>query len=340
LYWGGVFDGRYVYALPTPNVPVDTTVVRYDTQAAFASAAAWSAFDVAKADASVKGFSGGAFDGRYVYMGGLRTIARYDTRASFSDATGWATYDLSGMLPDAGALPNQTCGAIFDGRYVLFVRLNLGDVPRYDTTAPFADAAAWTLVDGAALDAVGQFCGGAFDGTSAYLTPRDNGTVVRGNVTSGFGAGAPTFDLSTLSTWATGFTGSVFDGRYAYFGPGHNGNHGPLARYDTRAPLGAAASWETLSLTPLTGIDLTFGGSTFDGRFVYFAPDLGQTLVRYDTTAPFTSSSSWARYPGPPSSGALFDGRYVYLIPAGTTFTRFDAKTPPSLPPGYGASFL
>ena len=36
-----------------------------------------------------------------------------------------------------------------------------------------------------------------------------------------------------------------------------------------------------------------------------------------------------------------FDGRHVYLLPAGASgsLVRFDAKSPPSMPLGYGSSF-
>ncbi len=39
--------------------------------------------------------------------------------------------------------------------------------------------------------------------------------------------------------------------------------------------------------------------------------------------------------------GAVFDGRFLYLVPTRGVVARFDAKTPPSLPVGYAhGSFL
>jgi hypothetical protein len=50
---------------------------------------------------------------------------------------------------------------------------------------------------------------------------------------------------------------------------------------------------------------------------------LHSTVVRYDTR------------------GVVFDGRYVYLVPADYSLVeRFDARTPPLLPPGSTASFF
>jgi hypothetical protein len=85
-----------------------------------------------------------------------------------------------------------------------------------------------------------------------------------------------------------------------------------------------------------------FVGGTFDGRYVYFVPWDTGIIARVDTTAPFTASSSWQFLSidvgsGSGYQGATFDGRYVYFAPYGTgptpKYVRFDAKSPPSLPP-------
>lgn len=43
-------------------------VERFDTQAGFTSGGAWSTFDTSTVSASAGRFSGGVFDGRYVYF--------------------------------------------------------------------------------------------------------------------------------------------------------------------------------------------------------------------------------------------------------------------------------
>ncbi|MBF0468712.1 MAG: hypothetical protein HQK61_07485 [Desulfamplus sp.] len=68
-----------------------------------------------------------------------------------------------------------------------------------------------------------------------------------------------------------------------------------------------------------------FSGIASDGRYLYFAPlnngTMGQ-VARYDTTLPFDDSKGWSFFDTakvhPASRGfvdALFDGRYIYLIP-------------------------
>jgi hypothetical protein len=108
-----------------------------------------------------------------------------------------------------------------------------------------------------------------------------------------------------------------------------------------------------------------FAGGAFDGRYVYLVPETntGTTsatgaqfvgnglVVRYDTTQPFGAASSWstfdlkANFASTVSGffGAVFDGRYLYLVPEGNTIAaRFDARTPsqmPSLPAFHGSFF-
>ncbi|HEY6461198.1 MAG TPA: hypothetical protein VIY73_13630, partial [Polyangiaceae bacterium] len=65
-----------------------------------------------------------------------------------------------------------------------------------------------------------------------------------------------------------------------------------------------------------------FVGGTFDGRFLYLAPNDDGTIARYDTRATFNSAASWAFFDATVLSpdaqgfaGALYDGRYVYMVP-------------------------
>ena len=98
---GGVFDGRYLYMIPAYNGSADGLVTRYDTTQSFTSASAWTFYDTAAQNSSSKGFSGGVFDGRYLYMiptnngsaDGL--VTRYDTTQSFTSASAWTFYDTA-----------------------------------------------------------------------------------------------------------------------------------------------------------------------------------------------------------------------------------------------------
>ena len=107
-----------------------------------------------------------------------------------------------------------------------------------------------------------------------------------------------------------------------------------------------------------------FAGGAFDGRYVYLVPE-GNTgtpastgqfmsdgfIVRYDTSQPFGNAGSWSTFDVKAAFGttvagffgAVFDGRYLYLVPEGnTTVARFDARTPAAMPalPAFHGSFF
>ena len=120
---GAAFDGRYVYFIPYTHgdASLSGTVTRYDTQASFAQATSWSTFDVSRVNPGAKGFVGGQFDGRYLYLVPYGTeyvlsgvVARYDTQASFADPKAWTTFDTRTVNPNAEGY----YGATFDGRYL------------------------------------------------------------------------------------------------------------------------------------------------------------------------------------------------------------------------------
>jgi len=324
---GAAFDGRYVYFSPNQNAGgPDGVVTRYDTaaDAGLDAAAAWGTFDTTSLAAGAKGFAGAAFDGQYVYFvpdfdsAVDALVVRFNTKgAGFFSASSWQTFDATTVNANAGGFQ----GAVFDGRYVVFVPNNDGVAVRYDTTQAFQTASSWQAFDARANvnnNAQG-YVGGAFDGRYVYFAPfasygGTNALVTRFDtaVDAGFDAGSSwgVFDTTGIVSTATGYYGAAFDGRYVYCVPhGYVGGSplGVLARYDTDsdasadASFGAAASWDVFDLTTLDG------GSTAQGFW-----------------------------------GAAFDGRYLYLVPnVGTVVWRFDAKTPASLPagPAHGSFF-
>ena len=328
---GGAFDGRYIYLISSSAsnngaaaMNYDDVMGRYDTQASKLSSSAWSSLDITKmsgtADLTVPGYSAGAFDGRYMYFAPYAVgdqasgkAVRYDTQAPFASASAWTWFDTTGVAADAKGFGS----ALFDGRYLYFV-------PEYSQVNPF---------------------------TGDY-TP--SGVVVRYDSKADFASVASwsSFDTGTLTPAARGFSGTTFDGRYIYMAPHGDWTAGVVpVRYDTQGTFTDPSSWKSFDLakTNLAGgdfMDMYFCGASFDGRYVYYVPGDGTVLFRYDTQGDFASAGAWASVGmwavGASSGfiGAAFDGEFLYLAPRGLgPIMRFDAVSPPALPPGYGASY-
>src|SRR5262249_47500627 len=122
-FFGSVFDGRYVYFVPTNGI-----ITRYDTQASFSATTSWVTFDTSRVFATALHFSGAAFDDRYVYLvpfvdsvgspSGM--VLRYDTQATtFADTAAWSSFDATTVNANAMGF----LSAAFDGRFVYFVPL-------------------------------------------------------------------------------------------------------------------------------------------------------------------------------------------------------------------------
>jgi hypothetical protein len=324
-YIGAVYDGRYVYLVPLGPLGFSFSatnydiVARYDTLAPFPAGSSWSTFDTTTLDGGgdaagdgggdggtivLSGFSGATTDGRALYFGPATSstpATRYDL-AGFTSASSWSLFDTSAF----GVL--QTTGVVYDGRYVYFANELDGVMARVDTEAPFSTQGAWSTFN----------LGSEFDADS------------------------------------TGYSAAGFDGRFVYFV-----GLGIVARYDTHAAFDSAPAWSTFDTSQLTmtmdgGIPQVFDGVVFDGRYIYLVPGLftfidvvtGSVVVRYDTEAAFSDVGSWSAFDTTPLTpnpewfgGAVFDGRYVYFVPMIDTkgptgvVVRFDAKTPPSMPP-------
>jgi hypothetical protein len=195
-FFGGVFDGRYVYLLPGQSkAGGDIVVGRYDTQAPIDQPASWASFDLTRVSPSPGGFSGGVFDGRYVYLvpriyfgllaDDYAVVWRYDTQAPFTMASAWSQFDTH-TLP--GAPVGFYSGGAFDGRRVYFLP---GD-PRsdsmlvsYDIQGDFATASSWSTFNAGlpysnGITTVrGPYSSSCFDGRYLYLTPNQLGAIGR-----------------------------------------------------------------------------------------------------------------------------------------------------------------
>lgn len=353
-FHGVVRDKQYVYFVPYRAASgFHGVVTRYDTAADFSAPSAWTTFDVASLNAGARGFIGGVFDGRYIYLAPYSNgavhgnIVRYDTLASFTAPAAWTTFDVANV----SAAAKGFFGAVFDGRYVYLIPQRNGAgcdgvIARYDTRASFGAVSSWSMFDIAALDAsaVGFFSG-TFDGRYLYLCPFKDGTSV---ASSGRIARYDTerkfedssswlvFDASQLTTGAPAFLGATYDGRGVYFG-------GPsTARFDSSRAFDNPGSWGIVNTAAVSvgSSSGRFVGTSFDTKYLYLVPFVAlpeekPIVIRHRVAVNnLTQPEDWSSFDisrvAPVGAnafwGAAFDGRHVYFAPVSDgVVTRFEA---------------
>lgn len=348
-YAGALYDGRYVYFVPCNNGTPSGLVLQYDTCQDFLSPYSWLLYDTTQVHPDSKGFINGSFDGRFLYFVPYYNgkhhgqVTCYDTQGEFMDPWSWSVFDTTQLHPDSRGF----IGSVFDGRYVYLVPYQLdfqtahGQVTRYDTQGNFNDSYSWEVYDTTHIHPRSQgFHVGVYDGRYVYFVPyiaAFNPMVHHGQVTRYDTQGEFTedyswevYDTTKVHENSKGFVGAVFDGRYIYFVPYHNGisRHGQFTRYDTQGEFTDERSWEVYDTTQIHPNSRGFFGGIFDGRYIYFVPHCrdqnvyhGQ-LSRYDTQGEFTNPASWNIYDttrlhenNKGFIGGAFDGQFIYLAP-------------------------
>ena len=187
---GAAFDGRALYLVPMNNGGLGNgglsgIAARFKTDAGFTSPTSWTAIDLTTINGEAVGFSGAAFDGRYVYFVPHQrgVVLRLDTTSSQPGApAAWSAFDVASLVPMVEAAHPPSAGAAFDGRFVYLVpsSASFGGVVRYDTLSTFTSACAWSTLDLTTLNPAASFYFGAvFDGEYLYLVPSGNGPVAR-----------------------------------------------------------------------------------------------------------------------------------------------------------------
>jgi hypothetical protein len=341
-YYGAVFDGKYIYFVPSTNATgLHGKILRYNTTVDFKTASAWSAFDVATVPSNImNGYSGAVFDGRYIYFIPIfrtttsPTMLRYDTRADFKTLASWTAYDAS-ATDGMDTVGYQ--GGVFDGRYVYFVpHTSMNDfatvhgrVLRYDTIGGFTASASWQAYDAGTTDGLDTrgYQGGVFDGRYVYFvpyagtggTPTTHGRVLRYDTLSSFKdtAAWAAYDAGAVDGNDTKeWWGATFDGRFIYFSPVA---YGAAVRFDTVSDFKSAKSWKSYGITVAgntnsRGLDTGgYTGAVFDGRYVYYSPFLNSIekhgiTLRYDTTGNYSSSTAWSAYDAGNTDGITSKG--------------------------------
>lgn len=306
-FTGAVFDGRYIYFAPSNNTLDPAFAARYDTKGqGFTITTSWAFMDTALLHPDARGFEGAFWDGRYVYFvpyadasRHVGRFVRFDPQAErdFNDPTAWDTFDTESLDENARGF----VGAAHDGKRYTYVATGIGRFAphpgrpeaisaRLDRTQDFRSASAWQFFD------------------TQQIAPDLDG-------------GGP-----------RGFFGAVYAKGHVYFVPhGYLGSvRGRAVRYDESKPFDAPSSWEMFDTQTIDPDAIGFMGGAFDGRHVYFSPQLtltaqNGTVTRFDTEQPFSDAGSWKTFDletldaGEATRrgyiGAGFDGRYVYFVP-------------------------
>ena len=271
---------RVLLAFTSVTIGVAVPAVMADP---FTNTSSWSTYDPGAngVGADPDGFAGTVFDGRYVYFvphynGAANSgeVLCYDTRCagsgSFQNATCWAAYDYSQVCTPLGCTnPVGYDGGVFDGRYVYFAPSPRVGLPAHGEFLRYDTTAAFTVA-----------------GSWRAYDPGSNG----------------------VGSDPDGFSGGIYDGRYIYFIPTHNGTSasGEVLRYDTTAAFDSTTSWTSFIPTNNgVGTNLRgYAGGAFDGRYVYFAPYDNESpgpngkVMRFDTQAAggFQNAASWQAY--------------------------------------------
>jgi hypothetical protein len=132
-------------------------------------------------------------------------------------------------------------------------------------------------------------------------------------------------DLANIRHEISGFNGGAFDGkRYLYLVPG--GNISLVARYDVGMALDQPDSWRFFDVRQVADV----GGlskAAYDGRYLYFSPNVRVVAARYDTQSDFEDAGSWTAFalgndagvvPGSEAifNGAIHDGTGIVFVPS------------------------
>lgn len=280
---------------------------------------------------------GAAFDpvGRYLYLPRERAdaaplLGRYAVDQPFADASiATQTFTGDSMRYVAGAYEQQT---------MLFVPDLPGTVAVRFPSSDFGDPSKWSM------DPVGgsktTFRGLAVSPKCVFAAPSNASTKIASRcgttavawTTNGAGPGP-------LSHGAVAGPDGFF-----YFAPVASSvvvrgaatqtmDDGGLESYDT-----------TLADAGPVGLPPTFGGVVAAGKAIYFLPGAGSdgVVLRYDTDGAFAKPSSWSRHTIAGSGGffgGVFDGRFLYLVPArDLKVVRYD--TTKSIDTGWEATTL
>jgi len=286
-----VFDGRYIYLIPSYNTAYHGIVMRYDTTLSF-SIGNFTTYDLSTINANYKGFGSATFDGRYVYLPPDKNttvahgyFARYDTTKTFTASGSWDFYDITNVDVDCkGYLSSCICGNyIYLSPYYTGAPTNNyhGHAIRYDIAQSFTSSSSYDYID-----------------------------------------------LESNDSELRGFFHCCTDGDNVYYIPYYSESKtkAKILKYDTSKNFNEFDSFENTNLMLQSTDYSRFYSALIINKKLYLIPYEAPTtkigkIVQYDTTEDFDYSNFYdfdlttfsANYKG--YFGACFDDQWLYLIP-------------------------
>ena len=312
-------DGKNLYLVPLNNNEFFGEVARYESNGRFTDSNSWSFFDVQSVYPQCAGFTGGVFDGNYIYLipycnGQFHgSIVRFDTRMDFYDLNAWITQDTM----EFNSKSRGFVSGVFDGRFIYLSPYQNGEdeysgtVARYDTRLDFSSKEGWEFFDMTAINSLAKgFHGAIYANNSIFFVPyvqehrQFHGNLVRYNNLKPFSHADSwqTYNLEKINSNAKGFVSGIALGDTIYLAPYYNG----LDRSGLMVS-GTIIGNNSLSEINWRCVDTErfhlkskgyFGAVSVDSSIYYIPHCLDGTMyngliAKLDSTSEFTDSHSW-----------------------------------------------
>ena len=276
-----IFDGRFMYFTPSNNGAVSGVVLRLDTLAPFKTAGSWAAYNAGGIDSlTCKGFSGGVFDGRYIYFvpenngSADGVFLRYDTLAPFKSATSWTAYDAGSLA--SGAAKGYSGGVVVENFIYFSPAVNTsaahGQILRLDLTQPFKSSGSWAVFNAATVSANCKGLGApCFDGKFVYFPNATYNLILRYDPDKPFTSSSSyaTFDRDSLSANEETHPAACVQGHYVAFCP----DSATILVYDNELPFSDSGSWCEQEIGSADGLNIWGCLDCYsDPNYVYLAP--------------------------------------------------------------------
>lgn len=278
----------------------------------------WSTRVVANLTATI-GW-GASFDpaGKYLYLpreqpDASPLFARYDVNEPFADAA-VPTTELNGESS------RYVGGAVFQGEMLFVPDVGSANAITFPSPA-FGDSTTWSKTSLGGTK--GAFRGIAVSPSCAFAAPRDTSTKLSSSCILQVGW-TPHAVPGPSSNGAT-----VGPDGYFYLAP----VDGPTIVRGLASQIVVDGGLESFDPPPSdagASLSTKYAGVVASKDAVYFIPAPGSdgVVLRFDTTGAFAKPSSWTRHAITGTSGffgGVFDGRYLYLVPAADmTAYRYD----------------